>query len=67
LNTLVFAGFAAVALAIALALAVVGVAGVLAFSVGAEPRHLIGCVRVAAARVARRAGGCRAGAPLRTT
>jgi hypothetical protein len=53
LNTLVFGGFAAVALAIA----VVGVAGVLAFSVscrirefgvrlamGSEPRHLLTCV-----------------------
>jgi predicted permease len=61
LNTLVFAGFAAVALAIA----VVGVAGVLAFSVsqrtrefgirlavGAEPRHLVAGVLAEGAVIA---------------
>jgi len=61
LNTLVFGGFAAVALAIA----VVGVAGVLAFSVsqrtrefgirlavGAEPRHLIAGVLAEGAVIA---------------
>ena len=69
LNTLVFGGFAAVALAIA----VVGVAGVLAFSVsqrtrefgirlavGAEPRHLIAGVLAEGAVIA--AVGVAAGA-----
>jgi len=69
LNTLVFGGFAAVALAIA----VVGVAGVLAFSVsgrtrefgvrlavGAQPRHLLLSVIVDGAIMA--AGGVGAGA-----
>jgi putative ABC transport system permease protein len=69
LNTLVFGGFAAVALAIA----VVGVAGVLAFSVsqrtrefgirlavGAEPRHLV--TRVIAEGAAIAAVGVAAGA-----
>jgi putative ABC transport system permease protein len=69
LNTLVFGGFAAVALAIA----VVGVAGVLAFSVsqrtrefgirlavGAEPRHLVTGVIAQGALIA--AGGVAAGA-----
>src|SRR5256885_11566222 len=72
LNTLVFGGFAAVALAIA----VVGVAGVLAFSVsgrtrefgirlavGSQPRHLLtgviaqGAVMAAAGVVAGAVGG----------